>query len=231
LALVWIRSSGRWRTIYAHWFGASLLYSLSSFAATWALYLSHGTYYSGSLYDLPLVASMAWMAVPGLLAMRLPKEQAATQRPSERGLWTARLGMAAVFSLPIFAWISFFDTQVPGSVRGFRILLTLGAMVLMGGLVFLKQHLLDIELIRLLRTSRKSLEDLQLLQTQLVQSEKLASLGEVRFGRQRSGANGVETVSTADASGARAVIAQHGRVTAQSARRLQPTASGVLPHY
>jgi signal transduction histidine kinase len=179
LALVWIRSSGRWRTIYAHWFGASLLYSLSSFAATWALYLSHGTYYSGSLYDLPLVASMAWMAVPGLLAMRLPKEQAATQRPSERGLWTARLGMAAVFSLPIFAWISFFDTQVPGSVRGFRILLTLGAMVLMGGLVFLKQHLLDIELIRLLRTSRKSLEDLQLLQTQLVQSEKLASLGQL----------------------------------------------------
>jgi two-component system NtrC family sensor kinase len=52
-------------------------------------------------------------------------------------------------------------------------------MVLMGGLVFLKQHLLDIELIRLLRTSRKSLEDLQLLQTQLVQSEKLASLGQL----------------------------------------------------
>ncbi|HEY4054259.1 MAG TPA: HAMP domain-containing sensor histidine kinase [Terriglobales bacterium] len=179
LAVLWVRSSGRWRTIYAHWFGASLLYSLSSFAATWALYLSHGTYYSGSLYDLPLVASMAWMAVPGLLAMRLPKEQAVTQRPSERGLWTARLGMAAVFSLPIFAWISFFDGKVPLSVRGFRILLTLGAMLLMGGLVFLKQHLLDIELIQLLRGSRKSLKDLQLLQTQLVQSEKLASLGQL----------------------------------------------------
>jgi len=52
-------------------------------------------------------------------------------------------------------------------------------MLLMGGLVFLKQHLLDIELIQLLRSSRKSLEDLQLLQTQLVQSEKLASLGQL----------------------------------------------------
>lgn len=179
LALLWIRSSGRWRTIYAHWFGASLLYSLSSFAATWALYLSHGTYYSGSLYDLPLVASMAWMAVPGLLAMGLPKEHGPIQRASNRGIWTARLGMAAVFSLPIFAWTSFFDHQVPESVRGFRILLTLGAMILMGGLVFMKQHLLDIELIQLLRTSRKSLEEMQSLQTQLIQSEKLASLGQL----------------------------------------------------
>ena len=179
LALLWVRSSGRWKTIYAHWFGASLLYSLSSFAATWALYLSHGTYYSGSLYDLPLVASMAWMAVPGLLALGLPKEHGPIQKAPHRGFWTARLGMAAVFSLPIFAWISFFDRQVPESVRGFRILLTLGAMVLMGGLVFLKQHLLDIELIQLLRTSRKSLEEMQSLQTQLVQSEKLASLGQL----------------------------------------------------
>jgi signal transduction histidine kinase len=179
LALLWMRSSGRWRTIYAHWFGASLLYSFSSFAATSALYLSHGTYYSGSLYDLPLVASMAWMAVPGLLALGLPKEHASIQKPSERGVWTARLGMAAVFSLPIFAYVSFFDQQVPASIRSFRILLTLGAMLVMGGLVFLKQHLLDIELIQLLRSSRKSLADMQLLQTQLVQSEKLASLGQL----------------------------------------------------
>jgi two-component system NtrC family sensor kinase len=49
----------------------------------------------------------------------------------------------------------------------------------MGCLVFLKQHFLDIELIRLLRSSRKSFQDLQLLQAQLVQSEKLASLGQL----------------------------------------------------
>ena len=37
LAFVWWRSSGRWKTTYAHWFGASLLYSLSSYMANWAL--------------------------------------------------------------------------------------------------------------------------------------------------------------------------------------------------
>src|SRR5437899_961903 len=37
LALLWSRSSGSWKKIYAHCFGASLLYSLSSYVANWAL--------------------------------------------------------------------------------------------------------------------------------------------------------------------------------------------------
>jgi len=57
--------------------------------------------------------------------------------------------------------------------------LTLSAMLVMGSLVFLKQHLLDMELIRLLRASQRSFQELQVLQTQLVQSEKLASLGQL----------------------------------------------------
>src|SRR5215470_14238111 len=70
LALLWFRSSGLWKTIYAHWFGAGFLYSVSSFIANWAL--GRNTYYSGSLYDLPLVVSMAWMTVPALLALEMP---------------------------------------------------------------------------------------------------------------------------------------------------------------
>src|SRR6266568_4857301 len=46
-------------------------------------------------------------------------------------------------------------------------------------MVFLKQHLLDIELIRLLHSSERSFQELQHLQTQLVQSEKLVSLGQL----------------------------------------------------
>ncbi|PYV55035.1 MAG: hypothetical protein DMG98_16645 [Acidobacteria bacterium] len=182
LAVLWFRSSGSWKTIYAHWFGAGLLYSASSFVANRALGLapsSHWAYYSGSLYDVPLVASMAWMSLPGLLALNMPPEQARSVKSLPRGLWAARLGMLSVFSLPVFAWISAFDQAVPTSVRNFRLTLTLGAMLIMGSLVFLKQHLLDIELIRLLRASQQSFQELQLLQTQLVQSEKLASLGQL----------------------------------------------------
>lgn len=51
--------------------------------------------------------------------------------------------------------------------------------MVMGGMVFMRQHLLDRELIRLLRASEDSFENLKRLQAQLVQSEKLASLGQL----------------------------------------------------
>jgi len=101
LAVVWYRSSGLWRSIYAHWFGASLLYSSSSYVANWAL--NGNWYYSGSFYDLPMVVSMAWMAVPGLLALQSSPQQPVSEKSLPRGVWAARLGMLAVFSLPIFA--------------------------------------------------------------------------------------------------------------------------------
>lgn len=175
IAVLWRRSSGPWKTVYAHWFGASALYSASSYVANWAL--DRNSYYSGSLYDLPLVVSMAWMAVPGLLALKTPSEHCAARPATLRGVWAARLGMLAVFSLAIFGYLAFSHTSVPEDVRHFRLVLTLAAMLLMGALVFVKQHLLDQELIRLLRTSRQSFEDLKVLQAQLVQSEKLASMG------------------------------------------------------
>jgi two-component system NtrC family sensor kinase len=52
-------------------------------------------------------------------------------------------------------------------------------MLIMGAMVFMKQHLLDRELIGLLRTSEESFQNLRRLQAQLVQSEKLASLGQL----------------------------------------------------
>jgi signal transduction histidine kinase len=177
LGLLGAKSSGPWKTIYAHWFGATVLYSSSSYVANWAL--DRSAYYSGSVYDLPLVVSMAWMAVPGLLALNRAPEQAAPEKPEMRGVWAARLGMIAVFSLPIFAYVSIFDSSAPEQVRRFRLVLTLAATLLMGGLVFVKQHFLDVELIQLLRSSRQSFDDLRLLQAQLVQSEKLASLGQL----------------------------------------------------
>ena len=174
LAIFWFRASGLWKQIYGHWLGANVLYSVGSFVANSEL---NKNYYSGSIYDLPLVLSMAWMTVPGLLALKSSPQQAVSEKTLPRGVWAARLGMVAVFSLPIFAWLAYFNRELPGPVRNFRVVLTLGAIVSMGGLVFIKQHFLDIELIELLRSSRQSFQDLQLLQAQLIQSEKLASLG------------------------------------------------------
>jgi two-component system NtrC family sensor kinase len=49
----------------------------------------------------------------------------------------------------------------------------------MGVMIFLRQHLLDRELVHLLDHSRESFDNLKRLQAQLLQSEKLASIGQL----------------------------------------------------
>jgi signal transduction histidine kinase len=177
LALLWWRSSGSWRKIYANFFGAGLTYALSSYVANWAI--ERNFYYSGSLYDVPLVLSMSWVTIAGRLAYHYSPQQQPASKSGGHGVWVARLSMIAIFSLPLFAAWSMFDLSMPPAIRKFRMVLTLGAMFVMGVMVFLKQHLLDRELLRLLSSSQKSFEDLRRLQTQLVHSEKLASLGQL----------------------------------------------------
>jgi signal transduction histidine kinase len=177
LAVVWTRSTGSWRTVYAHWFGASLVYALSSYVANWGI--ERHTYYSGSLYDIPLVASMAWVVGVGLLALDLSPKQQPAHHSGSHGVWVARLGMITIFSLPLFAAWSVFDPTAPPAVSTFRLVVTLATMLVMGAMVFIKQHLLDRELLLLLRTSQESFENLRRVQAQLVQSEKLASLGQL----------------------------------------------------
>ncbi|HVO60430.1 MAG TPA: ATP-binding protein [Terriglobales bacterium] len=175
LAYSWTRSSRRWRVVYGHWFGATLAYSLSSFAANWAL--GRQSYYTGSFYDVPLVASMAWVTVVGLIAYQKRPEQEPVA--SRQRIWVARLGMIAAFSLPLFAFWTLFDHTAPAPVRSFRLLLTLGTIMVMGAAVLRKQQLLDRELLSLLQASHRSFDDLKRVQAQLVQSEKLAALGEL----------------------------------------------------
>ena len=177
VAVLWMRSQGSWKIIYANWLGAGLVYALSSYIANWAI--ARKMYYSGSLYDVPLAASMAWVTVIGILALHSPPKQQPARVSGSHGVWVARLGMTAIFSLLLLAAWSLFDGGIPQSVRTFRLVLTLAAMLVMGTLVFFKQHLLDRELLRLLNTSQQSFDNLRRVQAQLVQSEKLASLGQL----------------------------------------------------
>ncbi|MFZ0805958.1 MAG: histidine kinase dimerization/phospho-acceptor domain-containing protein, partial [Candidatus Sulfotelmatobacter sp.] len=68
---------------------------------------------------------------------------------------------------------------IPGRIRVFRVELTLAAALVMGIMIFVRQHLLDGELLRLLNRSQESFENLKRLQSQIVQSEKLASIGQL----------------------------------------------------
>src|SRR5277367_171953 len=105
---LWLRSSGAWRVVYANLFGASAMYMLSSLTINIAL--GFDRYYTGSLYDLPMVSSFLWFALAGFIAYQ---KRAALDAPSDtssdadserspgESVVPARLAMAAVISLPL----------------------------------------------------------------------------------------------------------------------------------
>src|SRR5713226_7148759 len=109
-------------------------------------------YYTGSFYDLPLLSSFLWLA------------------------------MAAVISLPVFAIYTLRFSHDDPAVRDFRLMATLIASVPLALLIFLRTHLADRDRSQLLARSEQSIENLKRLQAQIVQSEKLVSLGQLAAG-------------------------------------------------
>jgi signal transduction histidine kinase len=176
LVACWITSKGHWRNLYASLFGMSVCYAASSTVANWAI--GRQVYYSGSLYDVPLVAAMACLTWIGLRTKAESPTADARESSTLYGVWIARCSMIAVFSLPLFATWALADVTVPPEMRVFRLALTLIAAFFMGVMVLVRQHLLDRELTELLERSRESFDSLKHLQAQVLQSEKLASIGQ-----------------------------------------------------
>jgi signal transduction histidine kinase len=189
LGALWLQSRGTWRTIYTNLFGAASLYMLSSLMINVTISLK--VYHTGSLYDLPLVASFLWFGAAGLIAYKSgssldesSSEPASDSNELKRGesLIASRLAMAAVVSLPAFAIYTIKFSHDSPAVREFRLMTILLAAVPLGFLVFLRQHLADRDRARLLARAEQSVENLQRLQAQLVQTEKLVSLGQLAAG-------------------------------------------------
>ena len=78
--LVWKRSQGAWRTIYGPFVKAAVLYSVGSIVAGVAI--DFHLYYTGSLYDVPLVTAMALFAVAGVMGRKSSPERLSDQPPS-----------------------------------------------------------------------------------------------------------------------------------------------------
>src|SRR5579863_6099307 len=170
----------RWKMVYLNLMGASALYALDSQGLSLAL--QSGKYYSGSLYDVPLIGTVAWMAATALTAREWRPEAAPCQGNDKWGAITFQLAMLAILSLPALGlWALRWDDS-PLPTRSFRLFTVLAAMLVLGGFVFVRQYLQDQALIHLLDESRRSFENEQRLQTHLVQREKLASLGQLVAG-------------------------------------------------
>jgi signal transduction histidine kinase len=183
--IFWLRTRGAWRAVYLHLFGASALYMACSLLTNLAI--EKKLYYTGSWYDLPLMTVFFWYGLAGAVAFRrrqeldTPMDGEIDQRAGDY-VWATRFAMAAVLSLPIFALYALRVEHDTREVRDFRLLVTLVASLPLSLLVFLRTHLADTDRARLLARSESSIENLQRLQAQMVQSEKLVSLGELAAG-------------------------------------------------
>jgi signal transduction histidine kinase len=175
------RAKGAWREVYAHLFSASLLYAAASYIVNRSI--DSQDYYTGSPYDLPLIASFLWFGTAGLTAYRLKPERETTPVPSEgSNRWPARVAMAAVVSIPLMALWSLRYSPNRESVRIFRIGVTQVTLLVVTVLAFFRQRVVDHDRLRLIENSRESFENLKHFQAQMVQTEKLVSLGQLAAG-------------------------------------------------
>jgi signal transduction histidine kinase len=174
-------SKGGWRKLYMNLLAAGTLYTAGS---QWLYTASvNHAYYSGSLYDIPLMGAIAWMAATALAARGWELKAETQDNGWEAGTVTPYLAMLAILSLPclgLWSWLA--DDSAS---RNFRLLASLAGMLVLGGFVFLRQYLQDQALIHLLEESCSGYETQQRLQNQLVQKEKLASLGKLLGGAAR----------------------------------------------
>jgi len=181
LGMVASSTPGNWRKVYWNLFIACSIYTLGSEMINVAI--SRNQYYSGGPYDALLLVAMGWMLWTALLARHIDLAPSPDDEPASRWIGFApRLTMGAILSLPVLGLWTLFTDHGPARLRNFRLLVTLAATLVLGLFVFLKQFLLDRQLIALLDQSRQSYENLQRLQSQLVQKEKLASLGQLIAG-------------------------------------------------
>lgn len=169
-----------WKMVYRNLMMASAVYAIASQAVNMAT--TAGRYYTGSLYDVPMIGAVSWMGATVLSAPNWQLEAAPPKAGDRWGTMALRLAMLAILSLPVLGLWTFLWDWSPVSIRTFRLFTVLAAMLVLGAFVFLRQYIQDQALIRLLEDSRRSFENEQRLQSHLVQREKLASLGQLVAG-------------------------------------------------
>jgi signal transduction histidine kinase len=184
LGIAALRAQGAWRTLYRLCFAAFSLYAFSSTLANVAI--DEGKYYSGGLFDLPLLTSVAGIACVAVLGGTLPlpsSRTALSPNPARSSrsliLLPARIAMLATLSTPVIGFALLGSAGVSDRIGHFRVLTTFLVMLILTLLLSLKQDLLSSDLLRSLREASLAYASLSSTHQRLLQTEKLASLGRI----------------------------------------------------
>lgn len=180
LFYLWRSSRGGWHDVYGHYLRAFLIYAPTS--AIINVLIQMGLYRSGGFVDLPLTISIAYLAWIGFQARSLNLEPDRGQGPLFSAAIPDWVASVAAICVPAIALFSYERLHDPAGVRHFRVALGFAAMFVIALLIFTRQRLLNQRLTSLLQESNRAYDNLERLQMQFMQSEKLASIGRLVSG-------------------------------------------------
>jgi signal transduction histidine kinase len=179
-----LRAQGNWRGLYRLYFCGATCYALGSNLCNVAI--DTGSYYTGSLYDIPLVISLLafiCMILAGRTScqdQRLDSACKQLRAPSTPATFLSEhLAMIVALSIPMIGIWLLADNDAPPQLRSFRLTITLLAIFLVTLLLSIKQDILAEGLFQSLKRLSETRARTERFKTHLTQSEKLASLGEL----------------------------------------------------
>ncbi|HET6932946.1 MAG TPA: ATP-binding protein [Candidatus Acidoferrum sp.] len=183
--VAFIRERGAWRPVYRLFFFSAAAHALSSDLINVAI--DTGGYYTGSLYDFPLIAGMSGFVCVCLAGRPLLQSAPVTEKRKEgqqkllRGFAFvfSNLAMLVTLSTPgIGLWL--LTTYAPhDKLFAFRLEITLLTIFLLTLLLSIKQDFLGANLFGSLRNLSHTYSSIERFKDHLVQGDKLASLGEL----------------------------------------------------
>ena len=176
-----IRKSAAWRRFYLALACAFILVAGGNLLLNVAI--DRGFYQSGSFYDTPFFLAVVMFTFIAAFSSSLrPVEDTTPNRELVQSVWTARLAMLGVLSLPFLALLGLYANNLPPAVSTFRLKVIFEATFILGILVYWKLSLLARELLRLVLLTRDSIDNLKDVQQKVVHSEKLIALGRLASG-------------------------------------------------
>ncbi len=178
----YLSAKGTWRNLYRLYFLAASTYCIASNASNTAMDAGH--YYSGGMYDVPLVAAMAGFVSLGIIGggwlkdrrIAVAAAEVSGEAPDKRLFLPSYLAMMATISMPVIGyWL--LTSGAHSKLFGFRLAITLVTILLMTLLISVKQDLLTGNLIGSLKRLTETYGRIDQFKSHLVQSEKLTALG------------------------------------------------------
>ena len=179
-----LRAEGYWRVVYRLYFFSAVCYAFASNLANLAI--DTGRYYTGSLYDVPLVVSLAAFVcltlcghTPELHNSIDPRSNGLDAPSGPATFLSEHLAMLVVLSTPVIGIWLLSSKSAPTQLRFFRIGITLITIFVLMLLLSIKEDILAAGLFQSLQRVSETRYSIERFKTHLAQSGKLTSLGKL----------------------------------------------------